>query len=232
MNPFRPIHNVEQMLQRASSYGISPKEQPIPIVLNGDEPDYSIRLVPVDGGELDFEEEMLVARVERFFTRNLVRDRVIPVVQDKNPCALRDLFWLVTNYFGVHQTRYMVPNEDYPITLVDDYQAWIDQYGKDNYDTYQRGGRHFNVVCDEDPSFCFRETISQLMWFEWAIRRLVIEYASMHIDGIRTHHKEITRQNEQRKKQAGKKFKRQPLTQRPQRGMHVLPGQVSLRVRY
>lgn len=232
MNPITStITTVDEMLRRSSFYGIPAEEQPTPIPMSTDE-DFPIRLVPEDKGALNFEEEMLVEHVQRFFSRNLVRDRVIPVVVDKTPCSLRDLFWLNTNYFVMRQTRYMVPQEEYPITLSDDYQAWMDHYGKDNFDTYQRGGRHFDVVCDADPSFSFRGTISQLMWFEWAIRRLVIEYAAMHVENIRAHQKEKTLSTKRRRAIEGKRFKRQPLTERPQRGIHLLPGQISLRVRY
>ncbi len=234
MNTDQKITTVEEMVLRGLKYGVVMEEQPIPVSANipqGQE-DFAIRLVAEDGMALDPLEEMLVEHVQRFFTRNLIRDRVMPVVLEKNPCSLRDLFWLVTNYFLVRKTRFMVPDEEYPITLSDDYHAWMDHYGKDNFDTYQRGGRHFNVICDADPTFCFRETISQLIWFEWAIRRLVIEYAAMHIDNIRAHQKLTTFNNKQRRATEGKKFKRQPLTQRPERDMHMLPGQVSLRVRY
>ena len=231
MDPLHKITTVEEMLERGKFYNIPEQEQPIPFGCAADE-DFPILVVPEDGQPLNPEEEMLVERIQRFFTRNMVRDRVMPVVLDKEPCSLRDLFWLVTNYYQVHETRYMVPHEDYPITLFDDYEAWMDHYGKNNYDTYQRGGRHFNVLCREDESFCFRETISQMIWFEWAIRRLVVEYAAMHIEEIRAHQKKTNSENKERHQREGKQFKRQPLTQRPQRVTHMLPGQVPLRVRY
>lgn len=230
------LHN---MLQRAQTYGVDPSEQPLPYsafqdASTANEPDYPIQLVPLDGGELTLEEDLLVSRLQNFFTRNLVRDRIMPVVQHNKAYSSRDLFWLVTNYFRERQTRYMVPDEEYPIRLADDYKAWIDHYGKANYDTYQRLGkqRYFNVVCQEDASFCFRETIAQMMWFEWAIRRLVCEYAEGHVEQIKKHQKDANERNKQRKRTEGKAFKRQPLTQAPQRSVRLYPGQVSLRVNY
>lgn len=236
---------INEMLQRAQTYGVDPNEQPLPYSAytnnagcdeqeEEEEEDYPIQLIPIDGGELTAEEDLLVYRLENFFTRNLVRDRIMPVVQHKKPYSSRDLFWLVTNYFRERQTRYMVPDEEYPIRLADDYKAWIDHYGKANYDTYQRLGkqRYFNVVCAHDPSFCFRETIAQMMWFEWAIRRLVCEYAEGHVDQIKKHQKDANERNKERKRAEGKSFKRQPLTQAPQRSVRLYPGQVSLRVHY
>lgn len=230
---------LNNMLQRAQTYGVDPHEQPLPYSVIQDpsaaeEQDYQIQLVPIDGGELTPEEDLLVYRLENFFTRNLVRDRIMPVVQHKKSYSSRDLFWLVTNYFRERQTRYMVPDEEYPIRLADDYKAWIDHYGKANYDTYQRLGkqRYFNVVCMEDSTFCFRETIAQMMWFEWAIRRLVCEYAEGHVEQIKKHQKDANERNKERKRTEGKSFKRQPLTQAPQRSVRLYPGKVSLRVHY
>lgn len=224
---------IQQLLQRAREFGINENEQPIPHLINTDEPDGRIQMVPVeDNMVLSEEENILIYRITHFFTKNMIKYRVMPIVNRETNFSLRDLFWTMTNYFREKQVRYMVLDEEYPVNLNENYVAWMNHFGKGNCDTYQRGNRHFRVICAQDPSFEFVTTISQLILFEWAIRRLVCEYTSDHVQEIKQHQRDATERSKLLKEEKGSEFKRQPLTKAPPKDVFLYPGQVRLNVHY
>lgn len=170
--------------------------------------------------------------MEKFFTRNQLVDRMLPIVNGDSEVSLRDLTWAATNYFPQHRVKVTDPNTGYDVRLDHAYDMYLDEYKKYGFDSFRRVyadySRHIVVVCPDDPSFVFKTTFAQLMFFRFAIEFQFIENVESRIADIKRHWNETNerRKNEKRSaRMTGKsKSKRAPLTVKPPETMEISRG--------
>jgi hypothetical protein len=148
----------------------------------------------------------------RFYQNGEFERTVLPILTQKEPVAVRDLDWLVTNYskaFPVVYPNPVHPNKE-PFNLHKSYEEHESHYKKGLFDPFQRGDRiHFEV-----NGVPYETTVAQLNFFQWAIEYGVIEWAARHRDEIKRHHDEIKKERDALiKAQPNREKKRMRLTQ-------------------
>lgn len=188
--------------------------------------DFPIDLLPSDGKPLALDEEYIIERITNFFSRNLVRDRIIPTINGSANFALRDVVWAVTNYFPHKHVRIAVPEENRPILLGDEYVIWRKRYHKSNFDQYARE-RHYRVTCSHDTRLSIELSLGQLIFLEWSLRYLVLDYVAEHIEAIKEHREECLQQRRDEKRacvSAGVAYKRHPLVECADEPIAVFSG--------
>lgn len=197
------------------------------------EQDYPIRIVPLKNDAPLSEDEKLYAEfVERYFTRNLVRDHMAPYVLSEKKLSKRDMTWAAKNYFPENPVMVRHPKTGLPVWLHEAHDMFLDEYRKYRFDsfrrTYEDYSRLVRVVCDHDKSFELETTFAQLIWFRWAIMYQFLEKCEEHQDEIKAHWQQAqSRRNQQRAAEraiTGKKAKRAPLTTRFEPHMQVVRG--------
>lgn len=188
--------------------------------------DYPIELMPTDGAPLSSDEELMIERITNFFSRNLVRDRIVPTIRGTGVFALRDVVWAVTNYFADKHVRVAVPEESRPILLGDEYVIWRRRYRKKKFDQYARE-RHYRVSCSHDNRIALEISLGQLVFLEYCVRYLVLDYVAEHIDEIKAHRDACMGQRMAEKEECdenGVKYKRHPLVECRDEPIQVFAG--------
>jgi hypothetical protein len=178
---------------------------------------------------------IITSNFAEFYTRNTLRDRVVPIVEGESVVSLRDLTWAATNYFPQARTMTIDPFTGYEIRLDHAYSMYLDEYKKYRFDSFRRvyedQSRIIVVVCENDPEFVFKTTFAQLAFFRFALLYRFVENVEARIDDIKQHWAAV---NEQRKKEkqsgmAANKSKRAPLTQKAPETMEITRGHFEIR---
>lgn len=201
--------------------------------------DYPIRVCPLaeDDDPLTEDEKLYAEQVQRFFTRNILRDHVAPFFDAKPPLTRRDLTWAATNYFPERPVKVNDPHSGYEVWLHEAHERYLSEYGRDRFDPFRRvyaeRSRQVRVVCDQDIEFELpKTTLAQLLWFRWALMYQFLEKCLEHREAIREHWKnsQSKRDRDRRAEQAitGRKAKRAALSDRNECGTQMVRGQFKI----
>lgn len=144
--------------------------------------------------------QLLLQKLLKFYSNGSFATVVLPILKDKNPVALRDIDWLVTNYSKAFPVVYPNPNAitaagggGAPFNVHQSYLQHENIWKKELFDPFQRFERIYYTVNGEQ----IETTIAQLNFFSWAIQNGVIEWAARHREEIREHNKVIHRERKE-----------------------------------
>jgi len=132
--------------------------------------------------------KLLLEKLNRYYQNGEFERTVLPIIRDKNPLAVRDIDWLVTNYSKAFPVIYPNPMHTMgePFNVHESYEQHELVWKKGLFDPFQRGPRiHY-----EANGIKYETTIAQLNFFMWAIQYGVIDWAARHRDEIKKHHHE------------------------------------------
>lgn len=140
-----------------------------------------------DLDELPARMKLLLDTLIKFYRNGTFESVVLPIMQHKEPLALRDIDWLVTNYSLAFPVVYPNPINPHgePFNLHDSYEQHEEAWKKKLFDPFARGPR---ILFSDGHGKQYETTIAQLNFFRWAIQYGVIDYASQHREAIRKHH--------------------------------------------
>lgn len=145
---------------------------------------YTIR---TDIDSLPARTKLLLAKLKTFYSDGKYERIVLPILNDRNPVALRDLDWCCVNYSAVFPIIYKDPKNlnGPPFNMHEKYILYDNTFKKKLFDVFQRGERiHFSINGVQHET-----TIAQLNFFMFAIEYGVIDWVAAHKKEIRAHHK-------------------------------------------
>ena len=125
-----------------------------------------------------------------FYTEQLLRSVLLPVLLKTHRVSLRALDWLVTNYSKknpvVYQTLPDNPFCPQPtlVNIYKDYKVWLRTHKRRNFDMFRRHGK---VKFQLDDT-TYYSTVAQLNFFAWAVQFEVLQYAEKNIQIIEQDH--------------------------------------------
>lgn len=195
--------------------------------------DPPVRVVPLEGdAPFNADERLFAEQMERFYTRNVLRDQVAPYVNGDRALSKRDMTWAGTHYFKHYPVFVRHPHAGFAIRLDEAYAIYLDEYKRHRFDsfrrTYSQYSRRVRVVCPSDASFALETTFAQLKFFSFAIPFKFLEHCERHVDAIKKHWADAQgkRTNKRAAEQAisGSKAKRAALTEAPSRHMEMVRG--------
>lgn len=121
--------------------------------------------------------------IHGYFTEDILRGTVVPIVTQRSAVSLRALDWLVTNYSKKHHIVVRHSREDGSECVTNvhaDYKSWLKNFRRRNFDPFRRRQRiEFGL---DDAVQC--TTVGQLNFIYWACHHGVIQYARDNIEGI------------------------------------------------
>lgn len=183
--------------------------------------DFAIQIVPLAGERaFDDEERLWTDHLSQFFTRNVLRDRVMPYTEGKRALSERDMTWAAVNYFAENPIEVRDPFTGFPVFLHIKHAEKTEEYGRHLFDPFKRvyknRTRHIRVVCRDDPGFEMpKTTIAQLNWYAFALQYRFLEACEAHLAAIKAHWAEAQRKRKHARRAAlaisGQKAKRAPL---------------------
>lgn len=195
------------------------------------ERDFAVQMLPLAGDRpFSDAERIWTDDLCRFYTRNILRDRVAPYTEGKRALSERDMTWAAVNYFAEFPVEVPHPETGYPVFLHIKHAECTEEYGRYLFDPFKRvykgRTRHIRVVCRDDPSFEIKcTTIAQLNWYRFALRYRFIEACEAQLDAIKTHWNDTQRKRKHARSaelaMTGEKAKRAPLIKKK---VHPISG--------
>lgn len=183
--------------------------------------DYPVQIVPLEGeAPLTQVERLWAEDLCRFFTRNMLRDKVMPYTEGKRTLSERDMTWAAVHFFKQFPVEVRDPDTGMTVSLHTRHSEYTEEFGRNLFDPFKRvykdRTRHLRVVCRDDPTFEMKCTaIAQLNWYRFALKYCFLEACEQHIDEIKAHWAETQRKRKQVRMATlaitGKKAKRSPL---------------------
>lgn len=102
--------------------------------------------------------------------------------------SLRLLDWFVTNYSKQHSIVLNILRFNRIVNFFVwlEYQNALDSNGgKEHFDPFGRGKNNGKTLeLEYEPGKCIRTTLSQLCFFQWAIKNKITDYVKENIDAI------------------------------------------------
>ena len=116
------------------------------------------------------QEQWVLYRLERFYSKSEHLERVRSILDGKSVISLRLIDWFVTNYSKKYNISYMVGDRHTVVYL--SYKSHLKAYSKKMFDPFCRWKRiKFHEM---------ETTVGQLNFFEWAIQDGVLDYITEH----------------------------------------------------
>lgn len=186
--------------------------------------DYGIQLVPLKGEPAFNEEEEIWAEdLCQFYTRNILLKKVVPYVSEERALSQRDMNWAAVNYFPRYPVDVPHPDFGWPVSLHIAHEEYTNELKRYMFDPFKRTDevhtRIILAVCAEDPEFCLKTTLAQLLWYRFAIRFRFIEECEKKLQEIKKdwmiHWSKRKTERNATKAITGKKARRKPLVTKP-----------------
>lgn len=154
--------------------------------------------------------------MESYYTEDNIKNILYPIVKKKFNVSCRTLEYACVNYAKRHNVVYMheIDGEETLVYLSDEYNRWLDQWNRPNFDFFRRYAKIYFQVEDE----ILETTVGQAHIFYWAEKYGVIKYVLENLDDICRNMSMTHGQNrkiKQRTKLAGKQRKRHKLVTTP-----------------
>ena len=148
-----------------------PARAPTPVVIG-----------PFHAVDLAQRQISIMQRIEHFFTPSVVREILVPLVNQESGISLRALDWLVTNYSKKHNIVCKTRNNSL-FNIYHGYKIALSHFRRRNFDPFRRRKR-IEVVLDGEV-VC-ESTIGQCNFLHWSYNNGVLAYAIENAKDIET----------------------------------------------
>ena len=137
---------------------------------------------PFRGVELPQRQISIMQRIEPFFTASVVREILVPLVNQESGISLRALDWLVTNYSKKHNIVCKTRNSSL-FNIYHGYKIALTHFRRRNFDPFRRRKR-IEVIAD--GHLVCESTIGQCNFLHWSYVNGVLTYAIENAKDIET----------------------------------------------
>jgi hypothetical protein len=167
-----------------------------------------------DRSQLTRRETLLLAKLEREYTPALLRDVLLPLINQTSPVSLRALDWAVVNWSKKHNIicSSMVAGE--MVNIHHSYRKTLSFWKRRLFDPFRRRAR-IRVHVDGETH---ETTLGQANFALWSYKTGVLSYVVGHIDSIEADMNKVSKKNKRERSEAarrGTRRKRTELTQTP-----------------
>ena len=168
----------------------------------------------VDRKELSRKEDLLLQKMEREYTPDLLRSVLVPLITQTSPVSLRALDWAVVNWSKKHNIicASMVPGRMTNIHY--SYRTTLSHWRRRLFDPFRRRTR-LHVKVDGQVH---QTTLGQLNFAMWSYKTGILRYVLGNIDAIEADMNRISKKCKRERKDAickGVTRKRRELTSAP-----------------
>lgn len=116
-------------------------------------------------------QELIVNSLQRFYGAREDITKIVEMLQGTSDISLRVIDWFVTNYAYVHNTSYILNDQEFLVYR--DYKSQLKAYSKKLFDPFCRRERIYFQVPNHPP---FLTTVAKLNFFRWAIEKEILGY--------------------------------------------------------
>ena len=120
-------------------------------------------------------DSFLATKLRAFFTEDMVREVMLPLLEQSSPVSLRSLDWLVTNYSKKYNVVCTTCDGSL-FNIHSGYKAALATYRRTNFDPFRRRSRHEFLFDGKTRT----TTLGQTNFIYWAFKNGVLEYAHKH----------------------------------------------------
>lgn len=144
-------------------------------------------------GSINYKQEQRLGFLANFYTTDMLRTVLVPMIEQKHVVSLRALDWLVTNYSKKTPVVYETPitntitsrkQNSSVVNIHAEYKNWLRTHKRKNFDMFRRKGRIFFEL----DAHVYETTVAQINFFYWAIKYEVLSYALQHVKAIESDH--------------------------------------------
>ena len=135
------------------------------------EVEYGERRTTTVKNRIECKQDLIIARLQDFYTRPGHLEALVPIVQGSSPMSLRLVDYFVTNYAKKNNTSYMWGGRQFLVYY--HYKRELKANSKRLFDPFCRRERILFEIRGEEP---FVTTVGQLNFFSWAIERGILAY--------------------------------------------------------
>lgn len=139
-------------------------------------------LGPFQFDDLTQRQISILQRIEPFFTESVIRDILVPLVNQESGISLRALDWLVTNYSKKHNIVCKTRSNGL-FNIYHGYKVALTHFRRRNFDPFRRRTRIKVLV---DGVAACESTIGQCNFLHWSFYNGVLAYAIDHAKDIET----------------------------------------------
>lgn len=120
-------------------------------------------------------QELIIQSLQRFYSGRDDMTEIIEYLQGTSSISLRLIDWFVTNYAKVHNTAYILNNQEFVVYI--NYKNQLKAYSKKLFDPFCRRER----ISFQIPGHnAFLTTVGKLNFFRWAIEKGILDYIKGH----------------------------------------------------
>lgn len=135
---------------------------------------------PFRGRDLTQRQVSILHRIEAFYTPVLVKDILVPLVNQESGISLRALDWLVTNYSKKHNVVCRTKT-NMLFNIYHGYKIALTHFRRRNFDPFRRRKR-IEILVNGD--IACESTIGQCNFLHWSYNNGVLAYAVEHSKDI------------------------------------------------
>jgi hypothetical protein len=150
----------------------------------------------------------ILVSLKDYYTSNIVKTVLVPLINQTTPVSLRALDWLVTNYSKKHNVVCSSPNVKM-FNIHQGYKTALNMNKRRNFDPFRRRMR---LKVHYEDGFV-ESTIGQLNFLYWAQKHGIMAYLIENLQSIDKEMNETTKLSRQNKKRGI--TKRSELTKAP-----------------
>lgn len=134
------------------------------------------------GDNMSQRQQSIVRRIVPFFTVDVIREILVPLVNQESGISLRALDWLVTNYSKKHNIVCRTKAGSL-FNIYHGYKVALSHFRRRNFDPFRRRSRISVVV---DGEVLCESTVGQCNFLHWAYMNGVLGYAIDNSKDIET----------------------------------------------
>ena len=156
-------------------------------------------------------ERMLLERLEREYTPQILRDVLLPLVTQTSPVSLRALDWAVVNWSKKHNVICSSTVPGRMTNIHHEYVTTLSFWKRLLFDPFRRRSR-ISVHID---GVVYETTLGQANFALWTYKTGVFAYVLAHLDDIEDDMNRVSRRQKKERSDAAKRGvrrKRSPLT--------------------
>lgn len=130
--------------------------------------------------KIECKPELIIASLQRFYSKHPGIDKVMPYLDGKAPLSLRIIDWFVTKYSRKNFIKYTLEGQEFVLYL--SYKGQLKAYSKLYFDPNCRRERIMFKIPGHEA---FMTTIGKLNFFRWALECGVLDYIEEHEEEIK-----------------------------------------------
>lgn len=168
----------------------------------------------VDVASLTLQEKSLLRRLKQLYTPKLIREVLLPLVEQTSPVSLRTLDWCVTNWSKQHNIVCSAQRSGHFTNVHHAYRTMLSFWKRRLFDPFRRRRR----VRLNFEGASYETTLGQANFAIWSHESGVLAYAKGHLEEIEKDMNSISQVQKRKRKEAkhlGFKRQRRELTPAP-----------------